>query len=131
MSIESPVIEEKAIAIGTMVTRSMEMSIFKRAEQDLQEHPEAQSLIAKLQTKQASGDEVEALLDHLESLDVVRRFTIAQENLSEVITHVTKILTATVSDRLDVVLPQEGGCCGCPAEGCDKAASCDGEAACM
>ncbi|MBL0387981.1 YlbF family regulator [Tumebacillus sp. ITR2] len=127
MSTIAPVIEEKARLIGDMVTRSLEMSIFKQAEQDLSTHSEAQALIGEIQTKQSNGGDVEDVLDRLETLDVVRRFTIAQENLSEVVSHVTKILTATLSDRLDILAPEaEGGCGGCTAEGCDKATSCDG-----
>ncbi|PWK06603.1 YlbF family regulator [Tumebacillus permanentifrigoris] len=130
MSTIAPVIEEKARQIGDMLTRSLEMSIFRQAEHDLQSHGEAQTLIGEVQTKQATGEDVEGVLDRLESLDVVRRFSIAQENLSDVITHITKILAATLSDRLDLIAPEsEGGCCGCPAEGCDKATSCDGDAA--
>jgi cell fate (sporulation/competence/biofilm development) regulator YmcA (YheA/YmcA/DUF963 family) len=132
MSTIAPVIEEKARQIGDMLTRSLEMSIFRQAENDLQSNGEAQSLIGEIQTKQASGEDVDAVLDRLESLDVVRRFTIAQENLSEVVSHVTKILAATLSDRLDLLAPEEaGGCACCPAEGCDKKSSCDGDAASM
>jgi len=111
-----PHIEEKARRIGQMVTQSLEMAIFKQAERDLQNHADAQSLLQQLQE---GGEEshVEHLLDLLEQLDVVRRFTIAQENLSEVIAHVTRILTATVSDRLDLVLGSSG-CGNCPATGC-------------
>ncbi|KEO80940.1 YlbF family regulator [Tumebacillus flagellatus] len=123
----APVLEEKARQIGDMVTKSLEMSIFKQAEQDLHQHGEARELLGVIQAKQAEGQDVDDILDRLESLDVVRRFTIAQENLSEVVSHVTKILAATLSDRLDILAPEaEGGCCSCPAEGCDKAASCDG-----
>ncbi|TCP59098.1 cell fate (sporulation/competence/biofilm development) regulator YlbF (YheA/YmcA/DUF963 family) [Tumebacillus sp. BK434] len=127
-----PVLAERAEQIGAMVTRSLEMSIFKQAERDLQESGEAQSLIAELQQKQAAGAEVDAVLDRLEGLDVVRHFSAAQQGLSEVIEHVTKILTATLSGRLDIVLEQEGGCCSsCPSTGCDGvsgSAGCTGSA---
>lgn len=127
MSKLAPEVEAKARQIGDMVTRSLEMSIFKQAERDLQEHREARTLLEEVQVKQAAGEEVEDVLDRLESLDVVRRFTVAQENLSEVVSHVTVIVAATLSDRLDILEPEEeGGCCSCPAEGCDKAAFCDG-----
>ncbi|ASS75426.1 hypothetical protein CIG75_10850 [Tumebacillus algifaecis] len=129
---EHPVLAERAEQIGAMVTRSLEMSIFKQAERDLHQNQEAQNLIAELQQKQAAGEAVDTLLDSLEGLDVVRHFSVAQQGLSEVVEHVTKILTATLSGRLDIVLEQEGGCCSsCPATGCDgvsASAGCTGSA---
>ncbi|MFD2168438.1 YlbF family regulator [Tumebacillus lipolyticus] len=122
-------LSERAAQIGEMVTKSLEMSIFKQAERDLQKHQEAQDLIADLQQKQAQGSEVDHLLDRLEGLDVVRHFTVAQQGLSDVVAHVTKILTATLSDRLDILLEQQGGCGSCPSTGCDGTsgnAGCEG-----
>lgn len=119
---ERPVIQEKALQIADMVARSLEMSLYKQAERDLHGDPEAQALLADVQQKQQSGKEVEDLLDRLEQLTVVRRFTIAQEGLSELMTHTTKILAATLSDRLDLVTEQEGGgCsgCSCAPGGCE------------
>jgi cell fate (sporulation/competence/biofilm development) regulator YmcA (YheA/YmcA/DUF963 family) len=121
---ERPQLMEKANLIADMVARSLEMSIFKQAEQDLRTDERAQSLLQEVQAKQTSGEDVEPLLDQLEGLDVVRRFTIAQEGVSEVVSHVTKILAAVVSDRVDLVTPKEGcGCC--TADMCPSAGTCD------
>lgn len=123
-----PNIEAKAQQIGDMVKRSLEMSIFKQAERDLQADSEAQALMSQLQSFQGEEEQMEELLARLERLDVVRRFTIAQEDLSEVVAHVTKILAATVSDRIDLVTGKEGACASCPLIGCsgptDSAAAC-------
>lgn len=116
---ERPQLAQKAQHIAGMVTQTLEMSIFKQAEQDLRTDEQAQGLLQAVQQKQATGEDVDHLLDELEQLDVVRRFTIAQEGLSEVVSHVTKILAAVLSDRVDLVTESEGGGCGCcPATGC-------------
>jgi cell fate (sporulation/competence/biofilm development) regulator YmcA (YheA/YmcA/DUF963 family) len=116
---DRPQIVEKAHQIADMVTRTLEMSIFKQAERDLRADEKAQRLLQELKAKQAAGEEIDHLLDELEQLDVVRRFTVAQEGLSEVVTHVTKILAAMLSDRLDLVTKQEGQSCGhCSAGVC-------------
>jgi cell fate (sporulation/competence/biofilm development) regulator YmcA (YheA/YmcA/DUF963 family) len=123
-----PYIEEKAQRIGDMVKRSLEMSVFKQAERDLHMDSEAQALMSQLQAFQGEEEQMEELLSRLERLDVVRRFTIAQEDLSEMVSHVTKILAATVSDRIDLVTEKEGSCASCPLTGCsgptDSAAAC-------
>ena len=111
-----PEIEVKAQQIGDMIKRSMEMAVFKQAEQDLQTDSEAQALMAQLQAT-AEEEEINEVLSRLEALDVVRRFTVAQENLSEVVTHITTILAATVSDRLDILNEDESdglSCANCP-----------------
>lgn len=130
---EHPVIQEKALLIADMVSRSLEMSIFKQAERDLRHDEQAQALLLEVQRKQGLGEEVEEWLDRLEQLDVVRRFTVAQETMAELMSHTTRILAATVSDRLDLVTEEEGGCCGCPGAlgGCDSSGtSCSSMTAC-
>jgi len=130
---ERAALATKARQIGEMVKGSLEMSIFKHAERELQGDAVAQELLGRLQMIEEDA-ELETVLERLENLDVVRRFTIAQENLSEVVAHVTKILAATVSDRLDLVTKQKGSCASCPSTGCagtGTSESCDsGAAAC-
>lgn len=127
-------IVEQAEKIASMVANSLEMSIFKQAERDLSEDDTVQSLLAEVHAKQEAGEDVEDLLDRLESLDVVRHFTIAQDNLSQVVTQITKILGAYASDRVDSLDEKEGtgGCSSCPgADLCSggqsgKSENCDG-----
>ena len=123
-----PHIEAKAQQIGDLVKRSLEMSVFKQAERDLKNDSGAQALMSQLQASQGAEEQMEELLSRLERLDVVRRFTIAQEDLSEVVSHVTKILAATISDRIDLVTEKEGSCASCPSTACsgpmDSAAAC-------
>lgn len=131
---ERPALVAKAQEIAEMVNRSLEMSIFKQAEHDLKTDETAQSLLTEIQAKQEQGEDVEAILDRLERLDVVRHFTIAQQNLSDVITQITKILAAHASERTDVLVEKEstGGCASCPgADLCSggqsgKSENCDG-----
>jgi cell fate (sporulation/competence/biofilm development) regulator YlbF (YheA/YmcA/DUF963 family) len=121
---ERPELQEKALLIADMVARSLEMSIFKQAERDMREDNEAQRLLADVQQQQLVGEEVDEVLDRLEQLDVVRRFTIAQESLAEVMAHTTKILAATLSDRLDLVTESDGCCSSCTS--CPSVSDCSG-----
>jgi cell fate (sporulation/competence/biofilm development) regulator YmcA (YheA/YmcA/DUF963 family) len=129
--VERPELQEKALKIADMVAHSLEMSMFKQAEHDLRKNTEAQDLLADVQRQQRAGEEVDAVLDRLEQLDVVRRFTIAQESLAEVMAHTTKILAATLSDRLDLVTESSDCCSGCTGGSCDSGgASCESLSAC-
>jgi cell fate (sporulation/competence/biofilm development) regulator YlbF (YheA/YmcA/DUF963 family) len=133
MAVMNQEIEKKARSIAELVAASLDMAIFKQAEADLRNDPETQSLLRDLQEKEAAGEDVDAVFERLEARDVFRRFTVAQENLAEVVQNVSRIVAATVSGRLDLV--QLGGGCGsCSAEGCDGksglgSASCDGHGA--
>lgn len=119
-----PELQEKALKIADMMARSLEMSLFKQAELDLRENNEAQTMLAEVQRQQLAGEDVDTVLDRLEQLDVVRRFTFAQESLAEVMAHTTKILAATLSDRLDLVTESSGCCSSCTT--CESVSSCSG-----
>ncbi|HEU4964623.1 MAG TPA: YlbF family regulator [Bacilli bacterium] len=127
---ERPAILEKASQIADMITKTQEMQMFRQAERALRTDGEAQELMQAMQQQGENGEGVEQLLDRLENLDVVRHFTLAQDGLSDVISHVTRIVAATVSERLDMVLAtDDGGCCsGCTS--CGSASACEGTGGC-
>lgn len=124
---DRPAIQEKAAQVADMITQSLEMQMFRQAERALRTDEEANELLQAVQQQGETGEGVDELLERLETLDVVRHFTIAQNQLSEVVSHVTRILAATVSDRLDIVLKTDDGGCSGGCAGCTSVSACGGD----
>ncbi len=128
-----------AYDLGDMINNSIEVANYLYWKERMQQHPEVQRLISKLNSKKelfeetqrfghfhpnyhAARAEVEAVQEEMQQIEAVRRFTEAESNLDRMLYEMSETIAHSVSQTIKVPsndpLPKGGGCgsggsCGC------------------
>lgn len=128
----------QAQEVATMINHSEEMNLYLRAKQQLEQHVEAQSYIAKFKKAKEKFEECErfghfhpnyhealdavtAIQQQMDALEVVQAFKTAETALDELLYDVAKTIASAVSESVKVpsnsILPDAG---------CGSGGSCSG-----
>lgn len=128
-----------AYDLGDMVNNSIEVANYLYWKERMQQHPDVQRLIIKLNSKKelfeetqrfghfhpnyhAAREEVEAVQEEMQQIEAVRRFTEAESSLDRMLYEMSETIAHSVSQTIKVPsndpLPKGGGCgsggsCGC------------------
>ncbi|WP_411347445.1 YlbF family regulator [Paenibacillus sp. WLX2291] len=128
-----------AYDLGDMINNSIEVANYLYWKERMQQHPDVQRLIIKLNSKKelfeetqrfghfhpnyhAAREEVEAVQEEMQRIEAVRRFSEAESNLDRMLYEMSEKIAHSVSQTIKVPsndpLPKGGGCgsggsCGC------------------
>lgn len=128
-----------AYDLGDMINNSIEVANYLYWKERMQQHPDVQRLIIKLNSKKelfeetqrfghfhpnyhAAREEVEAVQEEMQRIEAVRRFSEAESSLDRMLYEMSETIAHSVSQTIKVPsndpLPKGGGCgsggsCGC------------------